>query len=162
MKRSLTLLFIIVSFILAQSCSKDNSFSIPLLNGDPVYMTRGDGTPTVCQKVRFFSINDIPDILHGWMDPNNEVFDGIDREKYSVITVSEEGYNLIYVVNFDDGGWVLISAIMLDNGPILGFSGKSDITQYYDPNNIKAPAAIFLFESYKSYILKKIKESMGQ
>ena len=151
----------IIPFILLSGCSKDDSLAIPVLNDDSVYATRSYNNPTVpYSNVQFFSINDISGILHGWMDPKNEIFEGIDREKYSVITVSEEGYNLIYVVNFDDGGWVLISAIMLENGPILGFSSKSEEKLYFDPFNlIKAHPVSFLFEGYKNHILKTIKES---
>ncbi len=161
MKRIITILSIVIPFILLQSCSNDDSFSIPALKEESVYMTRSVNNPTVpYSNVQFFSINDISGILHGWMDPKNEIFEGIDREKYSVITVSEEGYNLIYVVNFDDGGWVLISAIMLENGPILGFSSKSEEKLYFDPFNlIKAHPVSFLFEGYKNHILKTIKES---
>ena len=150
----------IIPFILLSGCSKDDSLAIPVLNDDSVYATRSYNNPTVpSTNVQFFSTKDISGILHGWLDPNDIIFKGIDREKYSVITVSEEGYNLIYVVNFDDGGWVLISAIMLDNGPILGLGTKDGVTTYFDPYDIKAPVASYLFEGYKNHILKKIKES---
>ena len=150
----------IIPFVLLSGCSKDDSFANPVMNDDSVYTTRSEHNPTVPNSnVQFFSTDDISGILHGWLDPNDIVFKGIDREKYSVITVSEEGYNLIYVVNFDDGGWVLISAIMLENGPILGLGTKDGVTTYYDPYNIKAPIAAHLFEGYKKHILSTIKES---
>ena len=53
------------------------------------------------------SQNKIPGILKGYLA--TDTFPSMD--KYSLKTISEDGYDLIYVVNFDEGGWVLVSGI---------------------------------------------------
>ena len=64
MKRIITILSIVIPFILLQSCSNDDSFSIPALKEESVYMTRSVNNPTVpYSNVQFFSINDISGIL---------------------------------------------------------------------------------------------------
>lgn len=99
------------------------------------------------------SQNKIPEILKGYLVVNQ--FTGIDN--YSLIIVSEEGYNLIYVVNFDEGGWVLVSGILFpDASPILGFSFDG----MYDPDAIRSPEAAFWLEATKRKIAEQIRANL--
>lgn len=155
MKALLNLLILIVPFALLQSCAQDEFLERSSSNQETVITTRSaNNSVSYVPDVSFFSLDDIPGILRGWMDPKDEIFDGIDRDKYTVTTLSEEGYNLVYVVNFDDGGFVLLSAIMLENGPILGGGAKAS----FDPYNLIPPVQ-YLIDSYKKHILGKIKQS---
>lgn len=159
MKQAIHLFIIVIAFALLQSCAQDEFLERSSSNQETVITTRSaNNSVSYVPDVSFFSLKDIPGILRGWMDPKDEIFDGIDRDKYTITTLSEEGYNLVYVVNFDDGGWVLVSAIMLENGPILGFSGKGFVTQFFDPYNLIPPVQ-YLIDSYKKHILGKIKQS---
>lgn len=99
------------------------------------------------------SQNKIPEILKGYLVVNQ--FTGIDN--YSLKIVSEEGYNLIYVVNFDEGGWVLVSGILFpDASPILGFSFDG----MYDPDAIRSPEAAFWLEATKRKIAEQIRANL--
>jgi len=62
------------------------------------------GLQSSSQKGILVSQNQIPGILAGYLA--KDTFPSID--KYTLKTVSEDGYNLIYVVNFDAGGWVYL------------------------------------------------------
>lgn len=96
------------------------------------------------------SQNQIPGILAGYLA--KDTFPSID--KYTLKTVSEDGYNLIYVVNFDAGGWVLVSGILFPNAsPILGFSFDG----MYDPDAIESPEAAFWLEATKRKIAEQIR-----
>ena len=87
----------------------------------------------------------IPGILKSYLDL--KLFTTIDR--FSMIVISEGGNNLIYVVNFDEGGWVLISGIQISGeSPILGFW----INGLYDPDAIRSPEAAFWLEATKQTI----------
>lgn len=87
----------------------------------------------------------IPGILKSYLDL--KLFTTIDR--FSLIVISEGGNNLIYVVNFDEGGWVLISGIQISGeSPILAFG----INGLYDPDAIRSPEAAFWLEATKQTI----------
>ena len=99
------------------------------------------------------SQNQIPGILKGYLA--KDTFPSID--KYTLKTVSEDGYNLIYVVNFDAGGWVLVSGILFPNAsPILGFSFEG----MYDPDAIESPEAAFWLEATKRKIAEQIRANL--
>ena len=158
MKNIVSLLIIASSIFILNACShNDLLLDRSNINQSKGYLTRSDKKDVLDNPVvSFISKENIPGILRGWLP--EDLFKGVNMDKYSLITVSEEGYNLIYVVNFDDGGWVLIAGVMLENGPILGFNNNVDVRPY-DPFNIEAPAAAYLFECYKKHILSTIKES---
>lgn len=99
------------------------------------------------------SQNKIPGILKGYLA--TDTFPSMD--KYSLKTISEDGYNLIYVVNFDEGGWVLVSGILFpDASPILGFSFDG----MYDPDAIRSPEAAFWLEATKRKIAEQIRANL--
>ena len=94
------------------------------------------------------SQNQIPGILKGYLA--KDTFPSID--KYTLKTVSEDGYNLIYV-----GGWVLVSGILFPNAsPILGFSFEG----MYDPDAIESPEAAFWLEATKRKIAEQIRANL--
>ena len=105
------------------------------------------------QRGILVSQNQIPGILKGYLA--KDTFPSID--KYTLKTVSEDGYNLIYVVNFDAGGWVLVSGILFPNAsPILGFSFEG----MYDPDAIESPEAAFWLEATKRKIAEQIRANL--
>lgn len=111
------------------------------------------GMQSSSQKGMLVSQNQIPGILAGYLA--KDTFPSID--KYTLKTVSEDGYNLIYVVNFDAGGWVLVSGILFPNAsPILGFSFDG----MYDPDAIESPEAAFWLEATKRKIAEQIRTNI--
>ena len=111
------------------------------------------GLQSSSQKGILVIQNQIPGVLKGYLA--QDTFPSID--KYTLKTVSEDGYNLIYVVNFDAGGWVLVSGILFPNAsPILGFSFEG----MYDPDAIESPEAAFWLEATKRKIAEQIRANL--
>ena len=141
-----TFLATVLSLAFVISCStKDN----PAEDFRSMDSTRS-GMQSSSQKGILVSQNQISGILKGYLA--KDTFPSID--KYTLKTVSEDGYNLIYVVNFDAGGWVLVSGILFPNAsPILGFSFDG----MYDPDAIESPEAAFWLEATKRKIAEQIR-----
>ncbi|GEM_PF-2852251 len=141
-----TFLAIVLSLAFVISCSIQDNPAVDFRSTDS---TRS-GLQSSSQKGILVSQNQIPGILKGYLA--KDTFPSID--KYTLKTVSEDGYNLIYVVNFDAGGWVLVSGILFPNAsPILGFSFDG----MYDPDAIESPEAAFWLEATKRKIAEQIR-----
>lgn len=144
-----TLLFIICAFLAVGCSTKDN----PAEDFRSMDSTRSGLQSSSSQRGILVSQNQIPGILKGYLAKDS--FPSLD--KYTLKTVSEDGYNLIYVVNFDAGGWVLVSGILFPNAsPILGFSFEG----MYDPDAIESPEAAFWLEATKRKIAEQIRASL--
>jgi len=142
-----TFLATVLSLAFLMSCSiQDN----PAEDFRSMDSTRSGLQYSSSQRGILVSQNQIPGILKGYLA--KDTFPSID--KYTLKTVSEDGYNLIYVVNFDAGGWVLVSGILFPNAsPILGFSFDG----MYDPDAIESPEAAFWLEATKRKIAEQIR-----
>ena len=100
-------------------------------------------------NVRLISPEMVPGILKMYLP--QDLFSAVD--KFSLKIISEEEKDLIFVVNFESGGWVLISGIQLSfESPILAFSTEGS----YDPDAIKSPEAAFWLETTKRTIAELI------
>lgn len=131
-------------------CSTKDNMIESIQNADSTRSGLQSSSPKGGQLI---SQNMISGILKGYLVVNQ--FPGIDN--YSLKIVSEDGYNLIYVVNFDEGGWVLISGILFPNAsPILGyaFEGK------FDPDEIRSPEVAFWLEATKRKIAEQIRANI--
>lgn len=145
-----TFLATVLSLAFVIGCStKDN----PAEDFRSMDSTRSGLQYSSSQRGILVSQNQIPGILKGYLA--QDTFPSID--KYTLKTVSEDGYNLIYVVNFDAGGWVLVSGILFPNAsPILGFSFEG----MYDPDAIESPEAAFWLEATKRKIAEQIRANL--
>lgn len=145
-----TFLATVLSLAFVIGCStKDN----PAEDFRSMDSTRSGLQYSSSQRGILVSQNQIPGILKGYLA--KDTFPSID--KYTLKTVSEDGYNLIYVVNFDAGGWVLVSGILFPNAsPILGFSFEG----MYDPDAIESPEAAFWLEATKRKIAEQIRANL--
>lgn len=146
-----SLLITTVLFLSLLSCSSKEDIVEPVVPSQTEdILTRSSFKPSEA-KARLISKEMIPTILNGYLD--NKTFDKVDD--YSLKPISKEGKDLIYVVNLTDGGWVLVSGIMVENeNPILGYSTEGQ----YDPEDIQSPEAAFWFEMTESMIERRIDE----
>lgn len=144
-----TFLATVLSLAFVISCSTKDNPAEDLRGTDS---TRS-GLQSSSQKGILVIQNQIPGVLKGYLA--QDTFPSLD--KYTLKTVSEDGYNLIYVVNFDAGGWVLVSGILFPNAsPILGFSFEG----MYDPDAIESPEAAFWLEATKRKIAEQIRTNI--
>ena len=122
-------------FVCCMACTKidDNSGYDPAL-------TRGSGQPVPAKKGKLVTADQVPGLLKSYLD--QQLFPKTDR--YALRVLSRGGMNLMYVVNLEGGGWVLISGILFPmESPILGFS----VTGSYDPEHISSPEASYWLET---------------
>jgi hypothetical protein len=145
------LLIVTALSLLFLSCStKDDLINLVVPSQTEEILTRSSIKPSEA-KARLISKEMIPTILKGYLD--KKTFDKVDD--YSLNTVSKDGKDLIYIVNLTDGGWVLVSGIMIENeNPILGYSTEGQ----YDPEDIQSPEAAFWLEMTESMIESRIDE----
>jgi len=101
-------------------------------------------------KTQVISRGMLPMILKGFIDP--KTFENTGH--YSLNVITEDGNDLIYVVNFDEGGWVLVSGVLTKESPILALSSSG----YFDPKTIKSPETAFWLEATKRKIMDSIDE----
>lgn len=145
-----TIASLFLFFVFFVGCStKDNPVeTLPITD-----FTRSGLQSSSSKSGILVSQNKIPEILKGYLAA--DMFPSI--ENYTLKTISEEGYNLIYVVNFDAGGWVLVSGILFpDASPILGFSFEG----MYAPDAIRSPEAAFWLEATKRKISEQIRANI--
>lgn len=141
LRRTLFCLAVLLSSIFASCSTKEDFMTIPI--NAPT--KSGASTYGGCQLI---SKEKVPKILKSYLAPT--LFKNI--EKYSLTVISEDGYNLIYVVNFDEGGWVLISGVSVPGQvPILGFSTDSS----FNPESSNSGASFWL-DATKRRILEII------
>ena len=102
--------------------------------------TRSSAQTVSAKKGKLVAADQVPGILKSYLD--QQLFPLTDQ--YVLRVLSKGGMNLMYVVNFEGGGWVLISGIQFPmESPILGFS----VTGSYDPDNILSPEASYWLET---------------
>lgn len=92
----------------------------------------------------------IPVVLKNYLDLN--MFKDLDN--YSLEVICEDGKDLIFVVNFDDGGWVLISGVFLMDSPIIAFS----FSGVFEPEDIHSPETSFWLDATKQSITESIEK----
>ena len=137
----------LVPFFLVACSTKDD----PAASISQTELTKSGLNPSSPSSSQLVTPAKIPGILKSYLDPKS--FSSIDR--YDLIVISEGGYNLIYVVNFEEGGWVLVSGILRGYAsPILGFSYDGS----FDPD-VRSPEAAFWLEATKQTIAKWIAAS---
>lgn len=150
----------IISISAVISCSKDqnvDSLSITSLSKQNALIeTRGE-LNTNNSKINFLIKDNritkklVPAILASNLD-NNEFK---DPDNYSINTVSRDGRELIHVVNFNKGGWAIVSGLFKVDNVILAFSGNGE----FNPDEIESPEVRFWFEMTKSIIEQEIIET---
>lgn len=151
MKSTLKVLGIfLLCFVGLVACtSKDDSASkVQVELPDPLATRSVFWEDNVLLKAHLVFSEMLPEIVRSYLDPKR--FGNIDQ--YSLIVISEEEKNLIYVVNFDGGGWALISGIFLEEGPILAYS----FSGVFNPESIRSPEVAFWLESTKQFIAELI------
>lgn len=95
----------------------------------------------------------LPIILKGFLD--RELFKDTDR--FSLNVISEGGKDLIYVVNFKNGGWVLVSCVFMKESPILALSYEGR----FDVEKIHSPETFFWLEATKQAIAESYDEILS-
>ena len=101
-------------------------------------------------RTRLISKEMLPMILKGFIDP--KTFENTEHYSLSVIAADDE--DLIYVVNFDEGGWVLVSGVLTKESPILALSSSG----HFESDEIKSPETAFWLDATK----RKIKGSFDE
>lgn len=103
-------------------------------------LTRSSSQTVPAKKGKLVATDQVPGILRSYLD--QQLFP--KTEQYVLRVLSKSGMNLMYVVNLEGGGWVLISGIQFPmESPILGFSTSGS----YDPDNILSPEASYWLET---------------
>ena len=137
---------LICFFALTFSCTKENTSVDNSLDSEFELdlMTRSDISPD--SKVFSEVVKDkkitkefIPVIIDGLVDKKEFV----DTKVYSIEPVTKNGRNLMYVVNFTKGGWVIVSGRYDLESQILAFESSGA----FNPNQIESPECNYWFET---------------
>lgn len=137
---------LICFFALTFSCTKENTSVDNSLDSEFELdlMTRSDISPD--SKVFSEVVKDkkitkefIPVIIDGLVDKKEFV----DTKVYSIEPVTKNGRNLMYVVNFAKGGWVIVSGRYDLESQILAFESSGA----FNPNQIESPECNYWFET---------------
>jgi len=145
MKHSPNILILALGLVVClMACARKDD-----LPADGRALTRGSTQTVPAKKGKLVTADQVPGILKSYLD--QQLFP--NTEKYALRVLSKGGMNLLYVVNLEGGGWVLISGILFPTeSPILGFS----TTGSYDPDHIASPEASYWLET----TLRKIAEEI--
>lgn len=92
----------------------------------------------------------VPVILSDFIDKS--LFKDVDR--YSIQKVTKGNKNLMYVVNFDKGGWVIISGRFNVDNIILASGSEGR----FDPNQIDCPEVRFWLEMTEEMVNNELEE----
>ena len=146
MKRTPNVLILVLGLIAClMSCARKVD-----LPADERALTRGSAQTVPAKKGKLVTADQVPGILKSYFD--RQLFPQTDR--YALRVLSKGGMNLMYVVNLEGGGWVLVSGILFPmESPILGFS----VTESYDSDHIASPEASYWLET----TLRKIAEEIA-
>lgn len=146
MKHSSNLLILALGLVVClMSCARKEDFP-----ADERALTRGSAQTVPAKIGKLVTADQVPGILKSYLD--RQLFPQTDR--YALRVLSKGGMNLMYVVNLEGGGWVLVSGILFPmESPILGFS----VTGWYDPDHIASPEASYWLET----TLRKIAEEIA-
>lgn len=137
---------LICFFALTFSCTKENTSVDNSLDSEFELdlMTRSDISPD--SKVFSEVVKDkkitkefIPVIIDGLVDKKEFV----DTKVYSIEPVTKNGRNLMFVVNFTKGGWVIVSGRYDLESQILAFESSGT----FNPNQIESPECNYWFET---------------
>lgn len=90
----------------------------------------------------------LPIILSGMLD--REEFRTLD--KYKVETVSKDGRDLLFIVNFEGGGWAIVSGRYQKENQILACSPEGEFL----PGRIESPEVRYWLEMTESQVEKSI------
>ena len=92
----------------------------------------------------------VPFILERSLDRN--VFK--DKDSYTLTTVTKNGRNLMYVANFDKGGWAIVSGRFHVDDLILAYGTEGEL----DPSNVDSPEVRFWLEKAESMVEQEMIE----
>ena len=140
-------LFSLVLIMLAYSCAKDNDYLVEksFANQEREIKTRSETFKNTTQfsdviTDKVVTIDFVPVILSGYLD--NKDFK--DIHDYSIETISREGRNLMYVVNFDEGGWAIVSGRFDEKNLVLAYGTKG----HFSTDSIDSPELLFWLDIY--------------
>ncbi len=148
-----TFLFTLVILIAAFAC--DENYHQPITRQDSpdgFISTRStikeENNEMLCERKSKILKNNIPAILSGFM-----IGDDVKRSQgYSINSVSNDRGDILHIVNFNSGGWAMVSGIYRDDSPILARSDSGT----FDPDHIDNPEIAFWFERVKDAIEKEL------
>ena len=155
-------LFSLVLIMLAYSCAKDNDYLVEksFANQEREIKTRSETFKNMTQfsdviTDKVVTIDFVPVILSGYLD--NKDFK--DIHDYSIETISREGRNLMYVVNFDEGGWAIVSGRFDEKNLVLAYGTKG----HFSTDSIDSPELLFWLDMNKSRVEQEmIKDQKNQ
>ncbi len=149
--RFVSVLITTVIFSILHACSDESTLINNLSSHDQSaeIKTRGnnllqESPASAFIKGRKVTKEFVPVILEGFLDKAE--FKSID--KYSLTTVTNGVCELMYIVNFEQGGWAIVSGRFQDDNQILAYGTEGE----FDPNNIESPEVLFWFDRAKSMI----------
>lgn len=123
------------SFELAQSGKEDGSSVLGAENQVATKSAITDVTSTV--KSRKVLASDVPTILKNLLGIN-EVR---SSKRYSLNTIQKNGNPMLHIVNYDEGGWAIITGNRREENQILAMSDVG----HFDPDNITNSNVAFWF-----------------
>ena len=150
-------ILLICFFALCSACTKedasiDNSV-VSALESD--LTTRSDISPdskVLSDVIKYKKITKefIPIIIARSLDEK----DFKNKTDYSIETISRNGRNLMHVVNFDKGGWAIVSGRFREDDLILAYGAEGE----FDPGNIESPEVRFWLDRAESMLEQEMIE----
>ncbi len=151
MRTLLKLSFIWIAGVFAfQFCAKENNM---MLDGEQklALKTRSNITAPIKHiSGKRVTRDYIPTILDGFFEKKE--FAG--RSKYSIDSVTKDGRTLMYIINFDKEGWVILSGRLQEETLILGHSTSGS----FNPDKNNGPEVEFWMEKTSHSIEKQLIE----
>lgn len=123
------------SFELAQSGKEDGSSVLGTENQVATKSAVMDGVSTV--KSRKVLASDVQSILKNKFDRKKTR----GSERYSLNTIQKNGNPMLHIVNYDEGGWAIITGNRREENQILAMSDVG----HFDPDNITNSNVAFWF-----------------
>ena len=123
------------SFELAQRGQDDVSYALGTENQVATKSAVMDGVSTV--KSRKVLASDVQSILKNKFDRKKTR----GSERYSLNTIQKNGNPMLHIVNYDEGGWAIITGNRREENQILAMSDVG----HFDPDNITNSNVAFWF-----------------
>lgn len=123
------------SFELAQRGQDDVSYALGTENQVATKSAVMDGVSTV--KSRKVMASDVQSILKNKFDRKKTR----GSERYSLNTIQKNGNPMLHIVNYDEGGWAIITGNRREENQILAMSDVG----HFDPDNITNSNVAFWF-----------------
>lgn len=102
-------------------------------------LTRSSVSETEPTAKRFPVLDsDVPAILESHIDKRE-----VPKGKFSINSIKKNGNPMMHIVNYDDGGWVIVAGDKRESNQILAMGETGN----FDPDNITNPNVAFWFES---------------